>query len=248
MKSGSTSMNTLAAAAPPDPLTGFRVGGFQPFTTLDFPGRMAAVVFLQGCPLRCVYCHNRDLIPARGQNPMVWSDIAKRLARRQSLLQGVVFSGGEPLVQSRLAEALQQVGAMGFDTGLHTSGVLPDRLARLEGLVDWVGFDVKAPFDRYRAVTGVTGSGDRARVSLDLLAGWNIPFEVRVTVWPQLIDPCAVRDIAEAAAIRGCRDFVLQECRDPQSGQGLGGAVFVDDRLLEDLRDMFDRFETRTVH
>ncbi|MEE2525693.1 anaerobic ribonucleoside-triphosphate reductase activating protein [Hyphobacterium sp. HN65] len=238
-------MNIHAAATPPDALTGLRIGGFQPFTTLDFPGRMAAVVFLQGCPLRCVYCHNPELIPPGRSTAISWAAVRQKLERRRGLLQAIVFSGGEPLVQSRLPEALRQAREMGFATGLHTTGVLPGRLARLEGLLDWVGFDIKAPFGRYCSVTGVDGSGLRARESLDHLTAWGIPFEIRVTVWPDLIGSAEIIEIADQAQSRSCRDFVLQECRDPSSGLALGGPVFSDAALLDELEARFPGFKVR---
>lgn len=241
-------MNTRHAAAPRDAAAALRIGGFQPFTTLDFPGRMAAVVFLQGCPLKCVYCHNPELIPAQAENSIDWADIRQRLAARTGLLQAVVFSGGEPLLQAGLADALCQARDMGFRTGLHTSGVLPGRFSRLAGLLDWVGFDIKAPFDRYGAVTGVDASGARARESLTTLASWSIPFEVRVTIWPALIGVDEIRAISDSAEAAGCRDFVLQECRDLASGAGLGGAVFDDADLRNELAARFSGFRVRRAH
>ncbi len=238
-------MNTHATETPPEALTGLRVGGFQPFTTLDFPGRMAAVVFLQGCPLRCVYCHNPELIEPVRSTAISWASVRQRLESRRGLLQAIVFSGGEPLIQSQLSEALRQSREMGFATGLHTSGALPGRLARLEGLLDWVGFDIKAPFDRYGAVTGVDGSGLSARESLDHLAAWGIPFEIRITVWPGLIGAAEIVEIADQAQSRLCQDFVLQECRAPSSGEALGGPVFSDAVLLDELKSRFSGFKVR---
>jgi pyruvate formate lyase activating enzyme len=229
----------------PDGDPGVRVGGFQRFTTLDYPGQLAAVIFLQGCPLRCEYCHNPDLIPPRGGVEIEWQMIETELLRRRGFLQAVVFSGGEPLMQSGLVAAIDRVRAMGFRIGLHTSGAAPARLAALKGLVDWVGFDIKAPFEAYGPVTGVPASGLRARESYSELAAWQIPHELRTTVWPNRIGPAQVRAIANSVEAGGTEDFVLQEARHPVTGQAMGGPVFSDRSLLEDLTSRFRGFSVR---
>lgn len=101
------------------------IGGLTPLTTIDFPGRLAAVVFCQGCPWRCGYCQNAHLIPPSAEKRVPWADVLAFLERRRGLLEGVVFSGGEPTLQAGLPEALRQVRDLGFATGLHTAGPSP---------------------------------------------------------------------------------------------------------------------------
>ena len=161
-----------------------RVGGVQTFTSLDFPGRHAAVVFCQGCPLRCVYCHNPDLIPASGTSPLSWTDIRNLLEEREGLLDGVVFSGGEPLAQKALPAAIREVRSMGYSAALHTSGALPERFSAVLPELDWVGFDLKAPFGDYEALTGVPGAGERVRRAYASLLRSGVEHEIRTTVWP----------------------------------------------------------------
>ena len=128
-----------------------RVGGFVPFTSTDYPGALAAVVFCQGCPWRCGYCHNPHLVPARGEGERGFDGILEWLENRRGLLDAVVFSGGEPTAQAALDEAMDAVRARGFKIGLHTGGAYPRRLAALFRHVDWIGFDVKAPIAPMRA-------------------------------------------------------------------------------------------------
>jgi len=163
-----------------------RIGGFVPFTTIDYPGELAAVVFCQGCPWRCSYCHNPHLLDARSSGLLDWQAVIEVLEQRRGLLDAVVFSGGEPTLQSRLPEAMRQVKALGFKVGLHTAGCYPRRLARLLPLVDWVGLDIKDLPDHYPALTAVPGSGERAWKSLELVRASGIPFEVRTTLGPHL--------------------------------------------------------------
>lgn len=160
------------------------VGGLAPFTTIDFPGRLAAVVFCQGCPWRCTYCHNPHLLP-RGDGAIPWPTVSKWLESRRGLLDGVVFSGGEPLLQRGLAAALAEVRSLGFATALHTGGAYPKRLAAVLPLLDWVGFDVKAPFAEYAPIVGCDGGGG-ARAALELLLASGVAYDVRCTAPPQL--------------------------------------------------------------
>ena len=188
-------------------------------------------MFCQGCPWDCAYCHNGHLRTAdcagdaaestgakRGAVGDVtgdtvalsWSSVLAFLGSRVGLLDGLVFSGGEPTLQRDLSAAMQQVRALGFRIGLHTAGPYPDRLADLLPLVDWVGFDVKAPFDDYAQVTGVPHSGDRARASLRHVLDSGVAYEVRTTVHPALLDAPALHRLADSIAEMGVEHYALQ--------------------------------------
>lgn len=122
-----------------------RLGGLTPLTTIDFPGRLAAVLYCQGCPWRCTYCHNTELLDAATPPALPWPDALAFLHRRRGLLDGVVFSGGEPTLQTALADALAAVRALGMQTALHTAGMYPQRLAALLPQLDWVGWTSRPP-------------------------------------------------------------------------------------------------------
>ncbi|MDK9719982.1 MAG: anaerobic ribonucleoside-triphosphate reductase activating protein [Rhodospirillales bacterium] len=197
-----------------------RVGGLVPLTTVDFPDHLAAVVFCQGCAWRCPYCHNPHLLNVRTRGDTGWMETLKFLASRQGLLDGVVFSGGEPLLQAGLAAAMADVWNMGFKVGLHTAGPKPARLAQVLPLVDWIGFDVKAPFADYERVTGVAGSGRLAWKSLELMAGSGVSFQLRTTLDKRLLTD---RDLArlkrDLDALGFADGLVVQKCRTvPASG------------------------------
>lgn len=195
------------------PPLNLKIGGFVPFSASDYPDRLAAVVFCQGCAWRCSYCHNPHLQPARGNHAMRWDEIAAFLERRRGLLDAVVFSGGEPTTQRALPAAMRAVKDMGFRVGLHTAGIYPRRLARVLPLVDWVGIDVKAPFATYDRVTRVAGSGMRARDSARLVAESGVTHTFRTTVDPQHIGHADVDSIRETLLRMGGQNHVLQECR-----------------------------------
>lgn len=208
---------------------GLAIGGIVPFTTVDFPGRLAAVVFTRGCPWRCGYCHNPHLWQgdaAPGVDAPSWADVLGLLAARRGLLDAVVFSGGEPTAQPGLAAACSLVREHGFQVGLHTGGAFPDVLARVLPLLDWVGFDVKAPLDGYDRTTCVPGSGTAARESLRLVMGSGVPFEVRTTVHSALLDPASLDALARELDDLGVGRWVLQPFRDSGAPGLLGPSSY----------------------
>ena len=198
----------LPIGASPEPR--LRVGGLTPLSATDYPERLSAVVFCQGCPWRCGYCHNPHLLPARGAAELHWRDVIAFLERRIGLLDAVVFSGGEPLAQAGLPSAMRAVSAMGFAVGLHTGGAYPQRFAAVLPLVDWVGFDVKAAFADYPRVTGVGRSGNPARASALRLLASGVAHEFRTTVHPRQHTPESLATLADHLAQLGVRRYALQ--------------------------------------
>lgn len=194
------------------------VAGLQPFSSVDFPSRLAAVVFLQGCPWRCGYCHNPALQPSGpGAGPR-WPELRDWLARRLGRLDGVVFSGGEPTLDPALPAALDELWAMGYALGLHTAGLAPRRLAGLLPRLDWVGLDIKAPLAEaglHDRITGRRGSARAVRESLALLRASGVDFECRSTVHPRWFDDAGLLRLVRELA--GVPRHVLQLARLPDA-------------------------------
>lgn len=207
------------------------IGGLAPFTTIDFPGRLAAVLFCQGCPWRCGYCHNPTLLPFLPARH-AWESIRAFLRARRGLLEAVVFSGGEPLSQPGLPGAMAEVRELGFAVGLHTTGASPARFRQALSLADWIGFDVKAPIDRYREVTG-HGIGAIVYRSLAMLLASGVTHEVRTTVDPQQIGEADLLTMATELSGAGVAHWVLQRCR---GGPSRGADPLGDPALIERLR------------
>jgi pyruvate formate lyase activating enzyme len=189
-----------------------RVGGLQSWSSCDWPGELAATVFCQGCGWACPYCHNPHLRPAHGNGPS-WHAVMAVLRSRQDLLDGVVFSGGEPLLQTALSAAIDEVRALGFRIALHTGGPSPERLAVVLPRLDWVGFDIKAPFAEYDAITGAKDSGAAAKASLQLLRASGVPYQLRTTVHPKLLDDAALMRLNVDLADLGCGPTLVQHFR-----------------------------------
>ncbi|RFA31401.1 anaerobic ribonucleoside-triphosphate reductase activating protein [Alkalilimnicola ehrlichii] len=193
-----------------------RVGGVSPLTTIDYPGELAAVVFCQGCPWRCHYCHNPELLPARGVAGIAWGRVLDFLQRRRGLLDAVVFSGGEPTLQPALAPAILQVRELGFRIGLHTAGMYPKRLKALLPLLDWVGLDIKALPDRYAEITQVRRSGGAAWRSAEIIAASGVAHEVRITQYRPAIDAEHLNALQRKLRALGVENMRVQPCRVPE--------------------------------
>ncbi|CCG43039.1 anaerobic ribonucleoside-triphosphate reductase activating protein [Magnetospirillum molischianum] len=194
-------------------MTDLRLGGLARLSTCDWPGELVATLFCQGCPWRCPYCHNTHLLSATAPAALTWNEAVAFLESRRGLLDGVVFSGGEPTLQTVLPDAIATVRSMGFKIGLHTAGPFPDRLERVLSLVDWVGFDVKAPFEDYDCLTGVTGSGDKARDSLIRLLAAGTQRDIRITADPAWADAGALERIGHDLAALGAEPPRVQAYR-----------------------------------
>ena len=194
---------------------GLNVGGITPFTTIDFPGHLAAVLFCQGCPWRCRYCHNPHLLPMAPSGKHAWADILSWLETRKGLLEGVVLSGGEPLAQRHLIPSVAQLRDMGYAVALHTSGVSPRRFREVLPSIDWVGLDIKAPFDEYDAITASGAvSGEHAKeVLVDLLASGKA-HELRCTLDPDYFTPERAAKMANQLVGLGAGHLIVQSCRD----------------------------------
>lgn len=190
-----------------------RIGGLTPLTTVDYPGELAAVVFCRGCPWRCRYCHNGHLLSPRGGDRVPWSAVRAFLEARTGLLDALVFSGGEPTLQTALPAAMREAKVLGFKIGLHTAGSYPDRLRRLLPFIDWVGLDIKALPAGYPTITGVPDSGERAWQSLALLLDAGIELQVRTTVLPGWSNEEDIGPLADRLAAVGVGNHVLQPCR-----------------------------------
>lgn len=209
------------------PLTGLVIAGVTPFSTVDWPGKLVASVFLQGCPWNCGYCQNVAIIDPRAPAGYQEADLWELLGRRRGLLDGVVFSGGEPTRQAALMPAAQRARDLGFLLGLHTGGAYPKRLEQLldAGLLDWVGLDVKGLAQNYPQVVGrpqAHRAGTDAWRALDLVlaahrAGTLSDYEVRITAYPGTdprdTNPAALPALAQALRERGVECLAVQQAR-----------------------------------
>lgn len=223
-----------------------QIGGLVSFTTIDYPGKLACVLFLVGCPIRCAYCSNPHLISV-GAGEYDPEKVLDWLKTRVGKLEAVVFSGGEALMQGpALFEYMRRVRELGFKIGLHTNGFYPENLAVATDLVDWIGLDYKATQSNYEKLTGVDIAYERMIKSLDIWAKTGKPCEVRTTCDPRFVSPDDLRKIAHDAASRGIKNFAVQkyvphfEDDSHATTAAMRNAFFNDDELRSEINSLFE--------
>ena len=164
------------------------IAGLQKMTLLDYPGKVACTVFLQGCNFRCPFCHNSGLLGAAGQPTVSENDLLTFLRKRQGLLDGVCITGGEPTLHKNLPDLLKSIKELGFSVKLDTNGYRPDVLKSLvsQGLVDYVAMDIKNCPERYGETAGVPHLElDNIQESMVYLMEGSLDYEFRTTVVKQ---------------------------------------------------------------
>jgi len=165
-----------------------KIAGLQRVTLIDYPGLIAASVFIAGCNLECGYCYNRWMIrESEVRAALSLDELYTWLQTRVGKLQGVCVTGGEPLIHSEVLELLRQIRQIGFKIKLDTNGTIPARLQQVlsEHLVAYVAMDLKGPLDaRYQHFVGVPLDISTIFNSMQLLRAGGIPYEYRTTVCP----------------------------------------------------------------
>jgi len=227
------------------------IAGITKMTMLDYPGHISAVVFLQGCPFRCPYCHNPEMQEIKkGDHPI--EDFFDLIEKRKGLLDGFVFSGGDPLIYPKLPDLLKFVKSQGYKTALHTGGYMVDVFEKSLIYTDWVGMDMKAPFESYEKVAKAKKSGEKAKKSMEILIKSGVDYEIRTTASP---DDLTIEDIYKISydlqALK-VKKFVLQEHRTMVGNKNdrakdflKSSSFFKDEKLMKHLENAFDKFEIR---
>lgn len=230
-----------------------QICGLQKLSMVDFPGKLAATVFTGGCNLRCPFCHNAPLVTHVQTTPTLSEkEVLRFLKQRQKLLDGVVLSGGEPLLQPRAADFLQAVRNLGFAVKLDTNGCYPDALEDIlsRGLVDYIAMDIKNSQEKYGLTVGVPDL-DLSPIlhSIDLIRSSGVDYEFRTTVVRELHTAADLRSIGDW--LQGSARYALQKFVD--SGDLVGNIPFhahSDQELqamLEALRPYFGQVLLRGV-
>lgn len=187
------------------------IGGIQPCSFIDFPGHLAAVVFVQGCDLSCKYCHNPELIPRRQGKPLeyLWSFLESRVG----LLTGVVVSGGEPTLQPDLLSLVQGIRDRGFAVKLDTNGMHPEVALSLVKYLDYVAVDVKLDPKSTRHLCGSSFHGSLPLETLrGLVLSKTTPCEARTTVVEGYHSESVLTSILESLREVGVTRWFLQLC------------------------------------
>lgn len=210
-----------------------KICGLQKMTLLDFPGYMAATVFLSGCNFRCPYCHNSGLLGDQAIPLMSEDEFFSFLEKRCGVLEGVCITGGEPTLQIRLEEFIRQIRSLGYLVKLDTNGYRPDVLDDLcqKGLLDYVAMDIKSSRERYPAVSGHPFL-DISKIdrSVSILKNGSVPYEFRTTVVKELH---SLNDFARIGEwLNGSARYYLQNYRESDQVLRPGFTSYSEEELL----------------
>lgn len=186
-------------------------GGFEKCTLVDYPGKVACMVYTIGCNFRCPYCHNPELVDETVETTYSEAAILDFLDTRKGLLDGVVITGGEPTMHEELPAFARRVKEKGFLVKLDTNGTNPEMLRRAisESWVDYVAMDMKSPLDSYSQTVARAVDVEAIRESISILLASPIEYEFRTTIVKSLLSCEDLKHIGEA--IRGAKCYYLQK-------------------------------------
>lgn len=188
-----------------------KIGGLQRVSLIDYPGKIGAVIFTQGCNFRCPYCHNPELVDPDRYGPIIpEEDVLSFLDKRKGKLDAVTVTGGEPTLQPDLETFLEECRKRGYLIKMDTNGSKPDVLEKVirERLVDYLAMDIKGPLKRYRQIASVEVDTSEIKRSIELIMTSGITYEFRTTVVRSQLD---LQDLVSVAKlVRQARLYVLQ--------------------------------------
>lgn len=187
------------------------IAHLQKTSLIEYPGKISAVIFTQGCNLRCPYCHNPELVePGLFTAPVSEDEILSFMEKRSGKLDGLVITGGEPALQKDLTDFMRHVKNMGFLIKLDTNGTFPEALENIieQRLADYIAMDIKGPANKYAGIAGTQVAMDSVFRSIRLIMGSGSDYEFRTT-WAA--EQLTLADITEIAMmIRDAKRFALQ--------------------------------------
>lgn len=196
------------------------IGGLQKLTLQDYPERVAAIIFTQGCNFRCHFCYNpqlvvpnRDGAVLKGHSTLDENGLFGWLRSRRGKLEAVVISGGEPTIHPDLPEFIARIKKLGYLIKLDTNGTNPQMLRRLLSarLLDYIAMDLKAPLAKYQSVVGVKLALNKIKESIKIIIASGIGYEFRTTLLPQLHPRADIVKMGEL--IKGADKWYLQKFR-----------------------------------
>ena len=187
-----------------------KIGGFDKFSLIDYPNKVCAIIFTQGCNFRCPFCHNPELVlPEQFVEPIPFSEIENFLKKRKGLLDAVEITGGEPTVQKDLLDIIKQIKDLGYLVKLDTNGSHPEVIKKAinENLVDYFAMDIKAPLEDYYLVAGVKVDTEKIKESIKFIMTAK-DYEFRTTAIRRFHTKESFEKIA--MLIRGAKRYYIQ--------------------------------------
>ena len=186
----------------------FIIGGIQRTSLLDFPDKISAIVFTQGCNFNCGYCHNPDLLNSK--KDIYSTDVFfEFLDKRKGKLDGVVITGGEATLQPDLIPFIKEVKSRGFLVKLDTNGYRPEVIEQALPLIDYIAMGIKAPLKKYSEITKVDINTEKIKQSIQLIMTSNVSYEFRTTVLKSQLDYTDFEEIGKL--IQNAEKYYLQK-------------------------------------
>jgi len=198
-----------------------RIGGLQKFSFCDYPGKLSAVIFTQGCNFKCPFCHNGSLLGSAGDSTCIETDsVLTFLESRKGKLDGVVITGGEPTIHRDLDKLIKDIRNLGFAVKLDTNGSNPDRVRSLitDGLIDFVAMDVKAPVSKYDILTGTRAPVESILQSIRLISESGLDHEFRTTFVKPLLSDMDIEELCKLipnGSVHRIQEFNPTHCLNP---------------------------------
>lgn len=193
-----------------------QIHGFNKTTLLDYPGHIAATIFLGSCNFRCPFCHNASLVMHPESQPVINMDsIFSHLKKRKGILEGVCITGGEPTLSKELPDLIRAIKELGYLVKLDTNGSNPKMLVHLaeQHLLDYVAMDIKNSIEHYGTTAGMLNFNPAAvQESVSFLMSSGIPYEFRTTIVKELHTDDDMLSIGNW--IQGAAAYYLQNYKD----------------------------------
>jgi len=191
-----------------------RIGAVQKTSLIEYPGKISAIIFIQGCNFRCPYCHNPELvIPSTFAAPVPEEEITAFLKSRIGYLEAIVITGGEPCLNNDLIEFMDKIKNFGFCLKLETNGSFPEKISEIieRGVVDYIGMDIKGPPGKYERIVKADIDSGRILESVEIIKNSGLSYEFQTTVVRSMLEKEDFERIGEL--VRGAGRFFLQKFR-----------------------------------
>ncbi len=187
------------------------IAGIQKTTLIDYPGKVAATLFLFGCNFRCGFCHNPELIGELKTKTISEKEVLDFLQNRKEFLEGVCITGGEPTIQKDLQDLIRKIKNIGLDVKLDTNGTNPEMLKNLidENLLDCIAMDIKTGYGKYHKLTNTKTNLEKIKKSIRIIINSKVNHEFRTTVIPEFYDKEDIKEIKEM--LKGAKKYYLQK-------------------------------------